>query len=297
MEMRQVEHAVAVVDAGGFTAAADEVGITQPALSQSVAALERDLGVALFHRLPRHVALTPAGEAFLGPARQLLRAADAAREAAAQVAGVRAGRLDLVSLPTLAVDPLADLVGRFRAASPGVVVRISAPDARSAVLDQVHSGQAELGLAEVTGDEAVLAGLDTRPVASQEVLLVAPPGTRLARTRRVPRRRLGELDLVSTPVGTSTRGLLDDAAAAAGVEPRVVVETAHREALAPLVVAGAGAALLAAPQARQAEAGGAVVARLDPPLRRHVGFVHRTGALSPAAAAFLALAPSPTPAG
>lgn len=296
MEMRQVEHAVAVVDAGGFTAAADEVGITQPALSQSVAALERDLGVALFHRLPRQVALTPAGEAFLGPARQLLRAAGAAREAAAAVAGVRAGRLDLVSLPTLAVDPLADLVGRFRAAHPGVVVRITAPDARAAVVDQVRSGQAELGLAEVVGD-ATPDGLATRPVASQEVLLVAPPGTRLARTRRVPRRRLGDLDLVSTPPGTSTRDLLDDACAAVGVEPRVVVETAHREALAPLVVAGAGAALLAAPQARQAEAGGAVASRLDPPLRRHVGFLHRAGELSPAAAALLALAPTPARAG
>lgn len=289
MEMRQVEHAVAVVDAGGFTAAADEVGITQPALSQSIAALERDLGVTLFHRLGRQVTLTPAGEAFLGPARQLLRAAAAAREATADVAGVRSGRLDLVSLPTLAVDPLAELVGRFRAAHPGVVVRITAPDARAAVLDQVRSGQAELGLAEI-GD---VPGLVTRPVTSQEVLLVAPPGTRLSQTRRVPRRRLGDLDLVSAPPGTSTRGLLDEACASAGVEPRVVVETAHREALAPLVVAGAGAALLAAPQARQAEAGGAVVARLDPPLRRHVGFVHRGGDLSPAALALLALAPEP----
>lgn len=293
MELRQVEHAVAVVDTGGFTAAADEVGITQPALSQSIASLERELGVALFRRLPRHVALTAAGEAFLGPARQLLRDAAAAREAAAEVARVDAGRLDLVSLPTLAVDPLAELVGRFRAAHPGVVVRVTAPDVRSAVIDQVRSGEAELGLAEVSGTEAP-SGLAARPVVSQEVLLVAPPGTRLAQTRRVPRRRLGEIDLVSAPLGTSTRGLLEDACATAGVTPHVVVETAPREALAPLVVAGAGAALLAAPQARQAEAKGAVVARLDPPLRRHVGFLHRLGDLSPAATALLALAPQPS---
>ncbi len=136
-------------------------------------------------------------------------------------------------------------------------------------------------------------GLEVRPVASQEVLLVAPPGTRLSRTRRIPTARLGSIDLVTSPVGTSTRALLDDACAAAGVEPSVVVVTAHREALAALVVAGAGSALLAAPQARQAEAGGAVVARLDPPLRRDVGFVHRADDLSPGAAALLALAPSP----
>lgn len=288
MEIRQLQHAVAVVDEGGFTAAADAVGITQPALSQSIAALERELGLQLFAR-GRQVALTPAGEAFLGPARQVLRATDAVRHAAAEVAELRAGRLDLVTLPTLAVDPLADLLGRFRAAHPGVSIRVTAPDVRLAVIDQVRRGDAELGLAEVVHD---LPGLDVHPVASQEVVLVAPPGTRLAQSRRVPRRRLGDLDLISTPVGTSTRALLDEACADAGVEPHVVVETAHREALAPLVVAGAGSALLAAPQARQAAAGGADVARLDPPLTRQVGFLHRREPLSPAARAFLALAPT-----
>lgn len=287
MEIRQLEHVAAVADEGGFTAAADAVGITQPALSQSVAALERELGLPLFVR-GRQVVLTAAGEAFLGPARQVLRAATAARQAAADVAALGAGRLDLVALPTLAVDPLSGLVGRFRVAHPSITVRISAPDLRVAVIEQVRRGDAELGLAEVGRIDG---GLDVQPVASHEVVLVAPPGTRLAQARRVPRHRLGDLDLVSTPVGTSTRALLDDACEAAGVEPRVVVETAHREALAPLVVAGAGAALLAEPQARQAAAGGAVVARLDPPLRREVGFVHRRGPLSPAARAFLDLAP------
>lgn len=290
MEIRQLRHAVAVVDEGGFTAAADAVGITQPALSQSIAALERELGLPLFVR-GRQVTLTSAGEAFLGPARQVLRAAAAVRDAAAEVTELRAGRLDLVALPTLAVDPLAELLGRFRTAHPRVGVRVTAPDLRVAVIDQVRRGDAELGLAEVVDDRA---GLEVHPVASQEVVLVAPPGTRLAQSRRVPRRRLGELDLISTPIGTSTRALLDDACAGAGVEPHVVVETAHREALAALVVAGAGSALLAAPQARQAAAGGAVVARLDPPLTRQVGFLHRRGPLSPAARALLDLAPPTT---
>ena len=291
MELRQVEHALAVADTGGFTAAADRVHLTQPALSQSIAALERDLGVTLFHRRGRTVALTPAGEAFVGPARQLLRAAEAARGAAAEVAEVRAGHVDVVSLRTLAVDPLAEVVGRFRTAHPGVSVRITAQDDRAALLARVRRGEAELGLAEVGGE---VPGLAVHPVQTQEVLLVAPPGTRLPRSRRVPTARLGTLDLVTSPAGTSTRALLDDACTDAGVEPRVVVETAHRDALAALVVAGAGSALLAGPQARQAEAGGAVVARLDPPLRRHVGFVHRPEDLAPGAAAFLALAPSPT---
>ncbi len=283
-----MRHAIAVLDEGGFTAAADVIGITQPALSQSIAALERDLGATLFQR-GRVVRLTAAGEAFVGPARQVLRAAAAAREATQEVVGLRAGHLDLVALPTLAVDPLADIVGRFRRAHPGVAVRIAAPDRRADVLDQVRRGEAELGLAEVVAD---VPGLEMHPVASHEVVLVGPPGSRLARTRRVPRARLGDLDLVSTPIGTATRALLDDACASAAVEPHVAVVTAHREALAALVVAGAGSALLPEPQARQAAAGGAVVARLDPPLRRSIGFLSRSGPRSPAADAFLALAPT-----
>src|SRR5688500_1226945 len=109
MEIRQLQHAVAVVDEGGLTAAADAVGITQPALSQSIATLERELGLQLFVR-GRQVVLTPAGEAFLGPARQVLRAAAAVRDAAAEMTELRAGRLDLVALPTLAVDPLTELL-------------------------------------------------------------------------------------------------------------------------------------------------------------------------------------------
>lgn len=287
MELRQIEHAVAVATEGGFTAAADAVGITQPALSQSIAALERDLGTVLFERLPREVRLTAAGEAFLGPARQVLRASVAARAATEAVASVDAGRLDLVALPTLAVDPLVGLIGRFRARHPGVEVRVAAPDARAAVLDQVRRGDAELGLAEAATD---VPGLEVHPIASQEILLAAPPGTRLPPSGLLATRGLADLDLVTTPPGTATRAMLDEACAAAGVEPRVVVETAHRETLAPLVLAGAGAALLAAPQAADAEAGGAAIARLAPPLRRELGFLHRAGPISPAAEAFLALA-------
>ncbi|NLV56012.1 MAG: LysR family transcriptional regulator [Acidimicrobiales bacterium] len=286
MELRQVEHFVAVVDEEGFTAAADAVGITQPALSQSVAALERELGTPLFVRAPRRVSLTAAGEALLGPARQLLRAAREARASVEGVVELAQGTLDLVALPTLAVDPLTPLLGRFRAAHPGVEVRVAAPDQRVAVLDQVRRGDAELGLTDLRD---AVEGLDARPVADQEVVLAVAPGTRIGRSRRQPRDVLGRLEMITTPTGTATRDLLEQACSDAGVEPHVAVVTDHREMLAPLVVAGGGAALLAASHARDAAAAGADIVRLDPPLSRRIGFVHRPGPLSPAAAGLLDL--------
>lgn len=284
MELRQVEHVVAVVEEGGFTRAAAACHVTQPALSQSVATLERELGCALFHRLGRRVTVTSAGEAFLGPARQILRAADTARAEVAATADLARGRLDLVALPTLAVHPLAEILGRFRVAHPGVAVRVGAPELRSDVLEEVRRGDAELGLTE---PPVRLEGLAVRALVPQEILLVSPPGRR--RARRIAGHRLAAVELLATPPGTSTRELLEGTCLTAGVEPTIAVETAHRETLVPLVMAGAGSALLPAPQAREAESLGAVVSRLDPVVRRRVGFVHRDAPLSPAARAFLDL--------
>ena len=73
MELRQVEYVVGVAEHGGFTRAATALHVTQPALSEGVARLEAELGVELFHRVGRRVVLSAAGEAFLDPARRLLR--------------------------------------------------------------------------------------------------------------------------------------------------------------------------------------------------------------------------------
>ncbi|HEX7444314.1 MAG TPA: LysR family transcriptional regulator, partial [Acidimicrobiales bacterium] len=72
MDLRQLAAVVAVVDHGGFTRAAEMIPISQPALSQGIRSLERELGTPLFHRHGRDITLTSAGEAFLGPARQLV---------------------------------------------------------------------------------------------------------------------------------------------------------------------------------------------------------------------------------
>src|SRR5690348_7017626 len=126
MELRQVEYVLAVVDRGSFTKAAGAVHVSQPSLSDGIRRLESELGVRLFDRLGRSVELTDAGRAFVGPARQLLRDRAAVLESVAGVRGLETGTIDFVALSTLAADPLGRLVGRFREAHPGVVVRIAA---------------------------------------------------------------------------------------------------------------------------------------------------------------------------
>src|SRR5664279_5314190 len=153
MELRQVEYVVGVVEHGGFTRAAAALHVTQPALSEGIGRLEAELGVALFHRVGRRAVISAAGEAFLEPARQLLRDRSVLITSVAAVVGLEAGRLDLVALPTLAVVPLSPLVGAFRQAHPRVVVHIEQPEEAAAVTTRVRSGRSEIGLAELPIDE------------------------------------------------------------------------------------------------------------------------------------------------
>lgn len=114
MDSRKLAHFVAVVDHRGFTAASKAVFVSQPALSLAVKDLEAEVGAELFIRSGHRIRLTAAGLALLEPARQVLRDLETGRAAVAAVTGLSAGSLSLASLPTLAADPMASLVGEFR---------------------------------------------------------------------------------------------------------------------------------------------------------------------------------------
>lgn len=288
MDLRRLRLFLAVVDHGGFTRAAENEFVSQPSVSQAIRELEQELGTPLFHRVGRGVVLTAAGEALVSPARQALRDVETARTAVAAVAGLEAGRLDLTALPTLAIDPVAPLTGAFRTAHPGVTVSLRDAEGPAELAADVASGDAEVG---ITVEHVANADLETIVLSRQEMLAVLPPGTAPA-TRALTAERLAQLPLVTTPQGTSTRQLLDDAFAAVAVIPNVAVVTAQREAVLPLVLAGAGATLLPEPLAANAAQLGAVNLPMRPRLQRTVVAVHRGGPLSPAASAFLDVASS-----
>jgi DNA-binding transcriptional LysR family regulator len=247
----------------------------------------------------------------IGPARQVLRTMEAARAAVGEVAELAAGTLHLAALATLAVDPLSALVGHFRRAHPGVAVQVREPESAAAVSTLVRSGECELGLAHLPLPRE---SLRTVELGEQELLFVLPAAAAQAgRRRRAPGgdrqssregpagggreaplspAALRAVPLVVSPPGTSTRILLEQALQAVGVTPRIAVETDAREAIVPLVLAGAGAALLPAPLAREAGRRGAIVRGARPRIVRRIGLVYRDGPLSPAARAFVALAHS-----
>ncbi|HEV8297140.1 MAG TPA: LysR family transcriptional regulator [Acidimicrobiales bacterium] len=291
MDIRQVEYVVGVVDEGGFTRAADVLHVAQPSLSQSVRRLEAELGVALFDRVGRGFQLTAAGRAFLGPARQLLRDRDLLHDAVAAVAHLRAGRLDLVALPTLAADPLAAFIGSFRRQHPGIAVHVDEPETTADLVAMILDGRCEIGVTDLaTGSDLVHV-----PIRDEELFAVFPPGTPPAPA--IGLRALAETPLVAGPLGTSTRDLVEQAFLAADLAPAVAVESGNREAIVPLVLAGAGAAVLHASAASRAAERGAVRMAIEPRLTRRIGLVHGDRPLSPAATRFVELVRSGASAG
>lgn len=293
MDLRQLRYVTAIVESGTFTGAAKVLQVSQPALSQAVHNLEVELGAELFHRGPRRAVLSAAGEALLEPARQALRDASNAQQAVAAVVGLRAGRLDLVCLPTLAVHPTAQLVGSFRTAHPEVSVRILEPEDVDDAAESVRNGSSEIGLTELL---PTMPGLTSHVLEIQEFVAVMPadPGVPQSTENCITIETLAAQPLITSPRGTSTRRQIEDAFGANGLQATVAVETDHREAIGSLVRAGAGVALLPRRVAQDLVGDGVTIAAVSPQIVRSVGLIRRDGALSPAARAFMDLAMSTT---
>jgi LysR family carnitine catabolism transcriptional activator len=293
MDSRKLAHFVAVADHGGFTAAAKSVFVSQPALSLAVKDLEAEVGTPLFNRIGHRVSLTAAGSALLGPARQVLRDLETGRAAVAAVTGLLAGSLSLASLPTLAADPTAAMVGEFRRHHPGVRVDLAAPENSDDLFTLVESGSCELGVTDAVDVPGSLVAIS---LGIQELVFILPPGFEGAGEDPLEALERAEVPLVVAPAGTSTRRLLDQQIRELGREPPLAVISAQREAILPLVVAGAGAALVPESMAFIAEQLGAVVARPNPTAVRDLVLVHPHAPLSPAAARFVELSMSNAPA-
>ncbi|HEY6533189.1 MAG TPA: LysR family transcriptional regulator [Acidimicrobiales bacterium] len=284
MELRQLEYLVAVAEHGSFTLAAEALAVSQPSVSQGLRVLENELGVVLVDRLSSGAQLTAAGRALQPLAQAALRDVVAARSAVEAVRGLESGVLDLVCLPTLASTPTARLVGAFRVAHPGVVVRIAQPETVDDLLERIRDGRSELAVTELT---SAVEGLTFRGLEVQDFVALVPADGAPA---TITPAALARLPLITSPPGTSTRRQLDELFALLGRAPTIRVETEHREAFVQLVAAGAGVAIVPRPLDPPAAASGVAVAELRPALRRRVGLVHRGMQLAPAARAFVDLA-------
>lgn len=284
MDRRHLEYFLAVADTGSFTRAAHGLLIAQPSLSQAIAALERDLGTQLFERHGRGVRLTQAGEALVEPARRVVRSFQLARGAVRAVSEGGFGHLTVITTTLWAIDPLARIIGEFRSAHPRVRLTLADPLGRPDVLDAVRAGEADVGVVEGRPPGGLLA---SQWLTDEELVAVLPP-QRGTPSDPVSVEDLLPFGLISTPPGTALRTFVDDQLQAAGHPCEVAVETAHLASVVPLLLSGAGTALLPRGLAADAAAKGARVLRLRPAVPTSVHLVWREGQLGVLAEHFLA---------
>ncbi|MGW2386011.1 LysR substrate-binding domain-containing protein [Streptomyces sp. NPDC001658] len=236
--------------------------------------------------MPRGVRLTPAGEAFAGQARLIIREMETGRAVVKAVSGLVAGRLDLIALPGVLLDPLAAVIGQFRSRHPQVRVRVTSAERPEEVREAVRSGAVELGLTDrLDPTERDLAG---ELVTEQDVVLALPPGS-----LPPPGGVVHVPDLLDLEMVTGVRDLVVDMLAGAGVDSATAftpaVETELRGSSLYLVLAGAGAAILPRTLAEIGRAAGVVIVPFDPPQSRRSYVLRRAAPLSPAAQAMHSL--------
>ena len=287
MDIRQLSCFLAVVDHGGFTRAAEHLFIAQPSLSQTIKGMESELGVPLFHRIGRGVVLSEAGQALVGPARIVLRDLEVARGVAAELRGARAGRLEMIAMPSPAMEPLATLVAGFTAEHPEVRIAVEAAFTPEQVVDAVRQGSAELGLLG-TPEPFRNAAVSVQPLPRQDLVIVLARHSRdFDDASAVPLTDLVDQPMIASQRGSLMRRVLDEALAD-GIDLRIVVEAAHRTSILPLVMADVGHAILPSSWTPMARAMGLKVLPLDPQPPLHISLISRTADLTPLALAFLA---------
>lgn len=242
MDLQQLRYVLAVADTRNFTRAAERCFVVQSALSQRIANLEREIGVALFARTSRRVELTAAGEAFLVPARQCLDAADRAATEAAAAAGQVVGRLTIGVIPNVAAINLPVALRRIRERHPAVRIemRIGASDC---LTEQVARGELDVAFLGLPETQAP-AGVSSRQLAKDCHVAVLPESHHLARRAELSLADLASEVFVDFPRGSPGRVQVDDAFDSAGVRRDVAFEVVSAELILDLVRHGLAVALL-----------------------------------------------------
>jgi DNA-binding transcriptional LysR family regulator len=243
VELRHLEHFVAVAEEQSFTRAAARVHLVQSALSVSVRALERELGARLFDRTPHRVALTDAGEALLVEARRTLAAAEAARDAVAAAQGGLRGTVRVGIMQSLSLFDLAGLMTEYQRSRPQVRLLPSAVYGGSAELTrQVSEGRLDLAFAALpTGYPP---GLAVLPLASEQMMLACPPDHPFAKRDSIKLEELDGERFVEFPAGWGARISVDRLFAWSRIQREIAVEVADILTVIKLVRAGFGFAFL-----------------------------------------------------
>lgn len=229
-----------VAEHGGFSRAAEALRLSQPAVSKSVRALERQLDTSLFDRAAQAPRLTAAGTLLFTRARELFAVERSAEEELRTLRGLEGGVLRIGASTTIATYLLSPCLAQFHAAHPGVRIHVTSANTRD-VARALLGRRVDVALVEGPIDDR---RLEVLPWREDELVIIGHPGHALAH-----RRRLDIVDLTDEPFivrerGSGTRRVAEDALADRGVTLQIGLVLGSTEAIKQAVVAGLGLAIV-----------------------------------------------------
>jgi len=229
----RVFHAVARRES--YSRAAEDLHISQPAVSRHVLDLEEELGAKLFHRLGRRIVLTEAGRLMADYAQRIFILADEARRALDELEGLERGRLKLGASSTPGNYLLPRALAAFQARYPGLEVSLDILASHD-VVDRILRQELDLGFVGATFD----AELHVQPYVEDEVVLILRPGHPLASVRTIPREVLEKETFILRDIASGTRTVADAEIKARGITIRRMLELRSVEAVKQAVAEGLG---------------------------------------------------------
>ena len=291
LELRQLRYFVTVADELHFGRAAVRLHMTQPPLSQAIAALEDQLGAPLFVRNRRTVALTPAGAALLPEAKRLLAEAASLPALVRRAAAGEAGRLAIAFITSADYSVLPPFLRRYSERYPDV--HLSLHEATSDVqVEELLRGRIDAGFLIPPLPDRALAQLDYLKVLDEPLILCAPAGLALPPDGAPVRLQdLPHLPLIIFPreVSPALHDAILSCWRAAGITPAVGQQAIQMQTIVSLVSAGMGLALVPQSVSNLMRPGVEYRALADPTPRVDTGIAWRRDNPSPVLQGFLEL--------
>jgi DNA-binding transcriptional LysR family regulator len=243
LDVRRMRVLREVAAQGSFSAAAEALSFTQSAVSQQVAALEREAGAKLVERRARGIRLTPAGQALVSHADAILARLDDAEQELAAIAGLKGGRLRTASFQSAGATLVPRALAEFHRRHREVDLSASTAELTEA-RELLRSGEIDIAIVmDFEGEPLVYPDLETEHLLNDQYYVALPSGHRLADRARVALSDLSDEDWINSCPGTSCDQVVIGACRAAGFDPRVVVECDENDQMQACVAGGLGVAL------------------------------------------------------
>lgn len=272
--LRRLQSFIAVAEVGGFRRAADELALSQPALSAHIRELEEYLGVPLFRRTTRQVRLTTDGELFLARVRRALSELDSVVAEIRERAAIQRGRVSIASVPSISANVLPWIVAEFTAANPGVTVQIE--DDRAEVIERrVERSEVDFAVGPVPEHST---DLKFRHIVNDPFMAIFPRDHALSARQTVSLEEFVRYPIITMRTGLNMRAVVESAFAKSGITLRPSHEVNHHDTLTGMVEAGLGVGTLPAltiSMMRQPALATALIVK--PTITRQIGIIQRGG--------------------